>query len=211
MALELHALWAISITLGALVLFSREKIPIEYSCAAVLTVVVIAFEIFPVPGPAPLRGAKFLEGFGNEALITICLLLVLAKAVEISGALRPIGIFLVRIWLANRFLALLATLILVALISAFANNTPVVVMMLPVLVGVAHRAGISPSKMLMPVGFATILGGMCTTIGTSTNLLVISISEDYGLQRLEMFDFVVPAAAATGFLTSSALVCRSRY
>jgi di/tricarboxylate transporter len=91
----------------------------------------------------------------------------------------------------------LATLTLVAFISAFVNNTPIVVMMLPILVGVAHRTGNSPSKMLMPVGFATILGGMCTTIGTSTNLLVVSISEDYGLQRLQMFDFVVPAAAAS--------------
>jgi di/tricarboxylate transporter len=196
MPLEPHALWAIFLTLGALFLFSRERIPLEYSCAAVLTILVISLELFPVPGPAPVRGARFLEGFGNEALITICLLLVLAKGVEISGALRPIGVFLVRVWLANRFLALLATLTLVAGISAFANNTPIVVMMLPILVGVAHRTGISPSKMLMPVGFATILGGMCTTIGTSTNLLVVSISEDYGLQRLQMFDFFVPAVAA---------------
>jgi di/tricarboxylate transporter len=163
---------------------------------AVLTLVVISLEIFPVPGPAPVRGVKFLDGFGNEALITICLLLVLAKGVEISGALRPIGVLLVRIWLANRFLALLATLTLVAGISAFANNTPIVVMILPILVGVAHQTGNAPSKMLMPVGFATILGGMCTTIGTSTNLLVVSIAEDYGLQRLHMFDFFAPAAAA---------------
>ena len=196
MSLEPHALWVIWLTLGALVLFSRDKIPIEYSCAAVLTVLVISLEIFPVPGAAPVRGAKFLQGFGNEALITICLLLVLAKGVEISGALRPVGVLLVRIWLANRFLALLATLVFVAGISAFVNNTPIVVMMLPILVGVAHQTGISPAKMLMPVGFATILGGMCTTIGTSTNLLVVSISEDHGMERLQMFDFFAPAAAA---------------
>lgn len=196
MSLEPHALWAILLTLAALVLFSRDRIPIEFSCAAVLTVLVVSLEIFPVPGPSPVRGAKFLEGFGNEALITICLLLILAKGVEISGALRPIGILLVRIWLANRFLALLATLVFVACISAFVNNTPIVVMILPILVGVAHQTGNSPSKMLMPVGFATILGGMCTTIGTSTNLLVVTISENYGLERLQMFDFIVPAAAA---------------
>jgi di/tricarboxylate transporter len=196
MSLQPHALWAILLTLGALFLFSRERIPLEFSCATVLTILVVSLELFPVPGPVPFRGAKFLEGFGNEALITICLLLVLAKGVEISGALRPVGVLLVRIWLANRFMALLATLTLVACISLFANNTPIVVMMLPILVGVAHQTGISPSKMLMPVGFATILGGMCTTIGTSTNLLVVSIAEDYGMERLQMFDFFVPAAAA---------------
>lgn len=196
MSLEPHALWVVSLTLGALVLFSRDRIPIEYSCAAVLTVLVISLEMFPVPGAAPVRGAIFLQGFGNEALITICLLLVLAKGVEISGALRPVGVLLVRMWLANRFLALLATLVFVAGISAFVNNTPLVVMILPILVGVAHQTGTSPSKMLMPVGFATILGGMCTTIGTSTNLLVVSISEDHGMERLQMFDFLAPAAAA---------------
>jgi len=196
MSLQPHALWVILLTLGALFLFSRERIPLEYSCAAVLTILVVSLEMFPVPGAVPFRGAKFLQGFGNEALITICLLLVLVKGVEISGALRPVGVLLVRAWLANRFLALLATLTLVAFISLFANNTPIVVMMLPILVGVAHQTGISPSKMLMPVGFATILGGMCTTIGTSTNLLVVSIAEDYGMQRLQMFDFFLPAAAA---------------
>ena len=135
-------------------------------------------------------------------MITICLLLILAKGVEISGALQPVGVLLIRVWLGNRFIALLATLTIMAFISAFANNTPIVVMMLPILIGVAHRTGISPSKMLMPVGFATIIGGMTTTIGTSTNLLVVSISESYGLERLQMFDFFLPAlgAAAVGIL-----------
>ncbi len=196
MLLEPHAIFAIVLTAGALFAFSRSTIPIEYSCAAVLVTVVVAFELIPFTGVTPLRGANFLEGFGNEALITICLLLILAKGVEVSGALQPVGILLIRLWLGNRFLALLVTLTTMALISAFANNTPIVVMMLPILIGVAHRTGVSPSKMLMPVGFATIIGGMSTTIGTSTNLLVVSISENYGMERLQMFDFVVPAAFA---------------
>jgi Na+/H+ antiporter NhaD/arsenite permease-like protein len=159
---------------------------------------VTGFELFPVQGEVSLRGANFLAGFGNEALITICLLLILAKGVETSGALRPVGRVLTRLWLTNRSMALLATLILAAFLSAFVNNTPIVVMLLPVLVGVAHRSGIAPSKMLMPVGFATIVGGMCTTIGTSTNLLVVSMAADAGLERLGMFDFVVPAALTAG-------------
>ncbi len=198
MTLTPHAIVALLLTAGALVLISRERFSIEYSCVAVLTVLVIVFELFPVEHPGVLRGAHFFEGFGNEALVTICLLLILARGVEVSGALRPVGRLLTSLWLNNRYVAMLATLLVAAFVSAFANNTPIVVMMLPILVGVAHRIGIHPSKILMPAGFATIIGGMGTTIGTSTNLLVVSVSADLGMPRLEMFDFVLPAAIAAG-------------
>ncbi len=196
MTLEPHAIAAILLSIGALALFSRNEIPLEYSCIGILTAVVLLFEVFPFGDPGDVSGATFLRGFGNEALITICLLLVLAKGVEISGALHQVGKTLSRLWLGNRSLALLATLVFAAFASAFANNTPIVVMLLPILVGVAHRAEIPPSKILMPVGFATIIGGMSTTIGTSTNLLIVSVSQEYGLPRLQMFDFIVPAAIA---------------
>ncbi|HNP34230.1 MAG TPA: SLC13 family permease [Woeseiaceae bacterium] len=197
MSLSLHAIAAIVLTVGALILISRDKVPLEYSAAAILVVAVVGFELFPVPEPSKLRGVNFLAGFGNEALIAICLLLMLAKGVEASGALQQVGRFLTHIWLNNRSLALLATLVFAASVSAFANNTPIVVMLLPILVGVAHRIGTAPSKMLMPVGFATIIGGMSTTIGTSTNLLVVSVAEEMGLPRIGMFDFFVPALFAT--------------
>jgi di/tricarboxylate transporter len=202
MALEPHALAAVLVTIAALILFSRDRIPLEYSCVGVLVVIVTLFEVFPMDGPERVSGATFLRGFGNEALITICFLLVLAKGVEISGALHAVGKLLTKVWLRNRYLALLATLVIAAFISAFANNTPIVVMMLPILVGVAHRADIPPSKILMPIGFATIIGGMSTTIGTSTNLLIVSVSDELGLPRLEMFDFTLPAviAASAGLL-----------
>lgn len=198
MPLSPHAIAVLALTICALILFSRERIPLEYSCTAVLVTIVVAFEIFPLQEPVPLRGANFLEGFGNDALITICLLLILAKGVEVSGGLQPIGRLLMRFWLFNRIIALFATLVIAAFVSAFANNTPIVVMLLPLLVGVAHRTEIPASKILMPVGFATIVGGMSTTIGTSTNLLVVSVSEDLGLPRLQMFDFTLPAVLAAG-------------
>ena len=194
--MEPHAYVVIALTIGALALFSREEIPLEYSCVGVLTAIVLLFELFPLADQPSVGGASFLRGFGNEALITICLLLVLAKGVEISGALHQMGKLLTRFWLGSRTLALLVTLVIAAAISAFANNTPIVVMLLPILVGVAHRADIAPSKILMPVGFATIIGGMSTTIGTSTNLLIVSVSEDFGLPRIEMFDFALPAVIA---------------
>jgi di/tricarboxylate transporter len=194
---EPHAIAAMAVTLIALILFTRQKIPLEYSCVAILFVLVLGFELFPYQSEqTSLRGVEFMRGFGNEALITICLLLILGKGLEISGALRPVGRVLVQLWLRNRTLALLATLVVAAFVSAFANNTPIVVMLLPILVGVAHRIGVAPSRILIPVGYATIIGGMSTTIGTSTNLLVVGVSADLGVPRLEMFDFVLPAVIA---------------
>jgi di/tricarboxylate transporter len=195
--LEPHAIAALLTTLGALILFTRERIPLEYSCLVILCVLVIGFEAVPFERSGQSVGAvEFLSGFGNEALITICLLLMLGKGVEVSGALRPLGRRLTRIWLINQPLALLATLLIAAALSAFANNTPIVMMILPVLVGVALRIGLPPSRILMPAGFATIVGGMSTSIGTSTNLLVVSVSADLGMPRLQMFDFALPAVLA---------------
>ena len=154
------------------------------------------------PGEILLRGSDFLLGFGNEALITICLLLVLARGVERSGALRPLGRLLARIWQVNWQAAVLLTLVVSAFLSAFVNNTPVVIMMISVLLGIAPGVGLAPSKILLPAGLATILGGMCTTIGTSTNLLVASVSEHLGGPRFELLDFALPGslAAAAGIL-----------
>jgi di/tricarboxylate transporter len=86
------------------------------------------------------------------------------------------------------------TLVISAILSAFVNNTPIVVLLLPVLISVSLRTKRSPAKILMPMGFATIVGGMGTTIGTSTNLLVVSVASDLGLPRMQMFDFFLPAA-----------------
>ena len=185
----LHALAAIVVTGCALFLFAREKIPLQASCLGILIVLMVGIELFPLEyNGSTIRASYFLGGFSNEALITICALLVVARGVEVSGALGTVGDFLTRLWIANRTVALLATLLLAAFLSAFVNNTPIVVMLL--------------TNALMPAGFATIIGGMTTTIGSSTNLLVVSVAVDLGLPRLHMFEFLAPAAvgATAGLL-----------
>ena len=199
------------LTAGALFLFTRDRIPIEYSCLGVLLVLVLGFELFPFSAPAVsadagqtvaasepdvLRGVNLLLGFGNEALITICLLLIIVKGVEVSGALRPLSGLLVRVWSANRSVALLVTLLTTGAISALVNNTPIVVMLMPILIGVAHKIRMAPSRILLPFCFAATLGGMTTTIGSSTNLLVVGVALDHGLPRIAMFDFFIPGAIA---------------
>lgn len=111
-----------------------------------------------------------------------------------TGALVPLGRSLARLWKHSPALSMLLTLIVGAFLSAFVNNVPIVILLLPILISVSLRTGTSPSGMLMPMGFATLVGGMSTTIGTSTNLLVVSVAADMGLHKIQIFDFFVPAA-----------------
>jgi di/tricarboxylate transporter len=141
-----------------------------------------------------IEAVTFFSGFGHEALVAVCALMIAGHGLVRTGALEPLGRNLARLWKLSPALSMLLTLIVGAFLSAFVNNVPIVVLLLPILVSVSLRSGVSASGVLMPMGFATLVGGMSTSIGTSTNLLVVSVAADMGLRRLEMFDFFVPAA-----------------
>jgi len=192
-----HALFALAMMVVALFLFTREKIRLEISSLAILVILALAFALFPFSsGAEEYDPSNFFRGFGNEALIAVCALMVLGQGLVNTGALSPVGRMLSKAWKISPFFSALATLIVCAVLSAFINNTPIVILLLPILVSVSLRANLPPSKLLMPVGFATIVGGMSTTIGTSTNLLVVSVANEMGLAEIEMFDFFVPASIA---------------
>ncbi len=95
-------------------------------------------------------------------------------------------------------LALVTTLVAGAILSAFMNNTPIVVLLMPILVGASLRSKFPVSEVMLPMGLATIIGGMSTTIGTSTNLLVVGISHDMGMHDFGMFEWVLPVAIVGG-------------
>ena len=186
------------LTAVGLYMFSRDWIPIETTGLVILATIVSLFFIFPYNfNGNPINPITFFIGsFGNEALITICLLLAVGKAIEINHSLQPLIGFLSTSWLTYPKLSLLAVLLFGAFFSAFINNTPIVVMLIPALIAVSKKAEISSSKILMPMGMATLIGGMSTTIGTSTNLLVVGIANDMGLETIQLFDFVLPAVIA---------------
>src|SRR5690606_35787376 len=127
-------------------------------------------------------------GFGHKALVAVCALMIVGEGLIRTGALEPVGRFLARVWRKGPMLSLLFTIVITAFLSAFINNTPIVVLMLPILVGIGIRAGVSATGTLIPMGFASILGGMATTIGTSTNLLVVNVAADMGMGEFNMFD-----------------------
>ena len=197
---DAHGLAVLLLTILALVLFTRDRIPLETSSLIVLTILIVGFQIFPYSrGAMVVRPVDFFSGFGHQALITVCALMIVGRGLETTGALQPLAKYMADAWVARPLVALLVTLVAAAILSAFINNTPIVVMLLPMLVGVAMRTRTPASGVLMPMGLATIIGGMSTTIGTSTNLLVVAIAADLGLRRLSMFDFTLPALIAGSF------------
>ncbi|MEL6448709.1 MAG: SLC13 family permease [Pseudomonadota bacterium] len=201
--LTAHGQFVLVLTGLALYLFTRDRFALETSSLAVLVVLVAAFTLFPFrfEGEA-LQPGFFFAGFGNEALIAVCALMVVGKGMETTGALQPLAGVIARAWTVRPVLALLVTMVVGAVLSAFLNNTPIVVLLLPILVGVSLRAKLPVSGILMPMGLSTIIGGMATTIGTSTNLLVVGLAVDLGLERFGLFSFTLPVAivGAVGIL-----------
>lgn len=194
-----HAIFVMGLVVLALFLFANEKIPIATSSLLVLVILILFFEIFPfsIDGKQILS-RDFFSGFGHEALIAVTALMIVGQGLVRTGALEPIGRYLAIQWESSPSLTLLQTLIIGALLSAFVNNTPIVILLLPILISVTLRTNTNASQILMPMGFATLIGGMATTIGTSTNLLVVSVAADLGLKSFSMFDFAVPAMIAGG-------------
>ena len=192
---NLHAVFVICLTGLAMFLFTKDRIPLETTGLGVLVLLVLWFYFLPYRN---IQSSDFFFNFGHEALVTICALLIVGRGLETTGALQPLATIMSRSWTDKPMLALFLTLLVGAAASAFLNNTPIVVMLLPVLVAVCLRAGRPPSRILMPMGLATLIGGMATTIGTSTNLLVVGIAADLGQRRFEMFDFTLPVVIAGG-------------
>ena len=188
-----HALMMLALTAGALVLFSIERLQLAVTSLSLLTIIALTFALFPYPDVDPMM---FFRGFAHEALIAVCALMTLGQGLVKTGALEPVGRVLGQLWGRMPGLSLLITLVVGALLSAFINNTPIVVLLLPILISVCLRTNKSPSKILIPMGFATLVGGMATTIGTSTNLLVVGIAKDLGIAEFNMFSFALPAAIA---------------
>jgi di/tricarboxylate transporter len=197
--LEPHAIAVLALTVAAFALFASEKLAIETTSLLVLALLVLGFTLFPY---GEIEATALFFGFGHEALVAICALMILGRGLVVTGALEPASRVLARLLEASPSLALLLVLVLCAAASGVLNDTPIVVLMMPVLVGAALRTKQSPSRTLLPMNYAVLIGGMGTTIGTSTNLIVVAIAADLGVRRFGMFDFihVTALAAVAGIL-----------
>ena len=174
-----HAIAVMLLTVAALYLFAREALPVETSSLLIVALLAIGFTVFPYsPNGEEFDPIRFFAGFGNEALVAICALMMASQALVTTGALTPVGRVVGRLWTVSPLLAM------------------GVVLMIPILTSVALRSGMSPAKVLMPMTFSSQIGGMGTPIGTSLNLLVIGSAASLGIERFHMFDFMAPAALA---------------
>lgn len=177
--MSFDAIVTIVVILGAVVLFATEIISIDLVALLIMVTLILFGVISPEQG---------VEGFSNKATITVAFMFVLSAALLKTGALQFLAFRLSNMFRNNFNVGMLLMMLLVAIISAFINNTPVVAIFIPVVIQIAHTSGQNPSKMLIPLSFATIFGGTCTLIGTSTNILVSGIAEKSGLQAFGMFD-----------------------
>ena len=188
-----------SVILGAIILYLQAKIAIAFTSMVILIALMLLFTFLPVPG---LGINHILSGFANPALLTILSLLVLGDGLEKTGIFERFAERLCDASHGRFFIIFGFALLFVTLSSAFLNNTPLVVIMIPVMRTIALRAKHAPSAFMMPLSYAAILGGMTTLIGSSTNLLVSGELVKFGHAPLSFFEFtpIGGLVALAGFL-----------
>ena len=187
---DLHAFGAMFIALGMFYGFANGTLRVEIVSLLTIGSIALLLYVLPMPGQDKYAGlALAFEGFGHYALVTICSLMILGRGLVVTGSLGPAARALARVWQYNRSIGLLLTVVMCMFLSMIINDTPVLVLMIPILAQLAGRGGMPASKTLIPVNAAILIGGMATTIGTSTNLLVVSIAQDLGMKTLTVFHF----------------------
>ncbi len=175
--------WVISlILLVTLYLLITEKISVDLTAIGIMVVLVIG---------GFLSSKEAVLGFANPAVITVAAMFVVSKGMMRTGGIEFLGRQVIRVARKNVPAALTLILFSVAIASAFINNTPVVILFIPVVMAMCCDLGLSPSKFLIPVSYASILAGTCTLIGTSTNIIISDLSAQYGYGALSMFELSI--------------------
>ncbi len=184
----IEAILTLAILVAAIALFAWEKLPVDLVAMLILASVLVLQLVTP---------AEALSGFASQATITVAAMFVLSAGLARNGALAAIGRWFARI--KHGWTFTLAVMITLAVMSAFVNNTAALAVFLPVVLTVAAANKFSASKILIPMSYAAQMGGVCTLIGTSTNLLVHALAQDMGLDGFSLFEF-----APLGLITMAA-------
>ncbi|AEM55680.1 potassium transporter TrkA [Haloarcula hispanica N601] len=198
-------LFVFAVIVAALVLFATEALPVDVTAIAVMVALMLAEPVTvlatdlgllaePVyvlhqagDGISPLdRG---LSGFASTATITVLAMFILSDGVQRTGIVQILGAKIASLTGDSETRQLSATVGLVAPISGFINNTAAVAILLPMVTDIAHKGKLSPSKLLLPLSYASMFGGMLTLIGTSTNILASQLSAELLGRPFSMFEF----------------------
>ncbi|MEM7443677.1 MAG: SLC13 family permease [Pseudomonadota bacterium] len=195
---------AIAVLAATMVSYAWEKLSLELTSLALVVFLLVWFHLFPLldgGGQNQLDAMRLLSGFANPTLYAVLALLVMGQAIVQTGALNTMSRLFVTVARRRQYLSVIAVTLAVLAVSAFMNNTPVVIMFIPIMQVLAQRLRWSPSRLMMPLSFAAILGGATTLIGSSTNLLVSGALVAEGLPAIGIFDMtpigLVMAAVGT--------------
>ncbi len=176
-------IWLISLILAVTVYFLiTEKISIDLTAIGILVLLVLSGLLSP---------REAVSGFANPAVITVAAMFVVSRGLMRTGGVAFISRQVIKVAKKNLIAALALILVSVAVASAFINNTPVVILFIPVVMAMCCELGLSPSKFLIPVSYASILAGTCTLIGTSTNIIISDLSAQYGYGTISMFELTI--------------------
>ncbi len=171
----------LAIIMLAFFLFVTERFPIDVTAVFILALLLLTGLLTP---------DQAISGFSNPAVITIALLFILTKAIEKTHVLEYLVVRINQMFKRSINLGLIIFLLSIAIASALVNNTAIVSIFIPITIRIAQSYGMSPSKLLIPLSYAAILGGTLTLVGTSTNLIVNSILIQDGTQApLGVFEF----------------------
>ena len=167
------------IVVGVVLAFFREWAEPDLVALAALGAVILT---------GALSVEEALDVFRNPAPITIACMFVLSAGLERSGCIDIMARLFQRLAGQGELRVLIILMLLAAALSAFINNTPVVVVFLPIVLSLAKTTGLKASRLLIPLSFASILGGTCTLTGTSTNLIIDGVVREYGEPAFSMFE-----------------------
>jgi di/tricarboxylate transporter len=172
-----EAILVLVVIIAAVSAFVTERFPVEGVALAALMALMIG---------GVLSVEQGFRGFSNEAVITVASMFVLSEGLQRSGALNILARWLIRFGTTPARL-LFMVIVIVGFVSAFVNNTAAVAVFIPLVLAAAAANKLSPSKLLIPLSYASQLGGVCTLFGTSTNLLVASIAVSAGVEQMGVF------------------------
>ena len=210
-SIDLYMWFVFGLIFIGVILFSIDKIPIEITSLAIISILIIIFQNSPILGAVsgvPVSLEVILRGFANPSLIALMCLLVIGHGLLVTGALEDIAVWISGDKSQNTQIKFLSVMFLVFILSALLNNTPIIVMFIPIILSLCKQLDQSSKYILIPLSYVCILGGMTTLIGSSTNLLVSgSVYSTIG-KEIGFFDFTKQGMvlAFVGFIYATFLL-----